>query len=209
MNRGIVVVGAGGHAKVCIELLRAMGEHVDYCVGGSDGPLSCVGVPVLHGDEHLSKLRGDHYRAFIAIGSNRVRARLATIATGLGYELVNAISPSAVISSTVSFGSGVAVMAGAVINAEAFVDSLAIVNTGATVDHDCRIGHAAHIAPQCGLAGCVSVGAQSFLGIGARVIPDKVIGSHVIVGAGGVVISDIGDGLTVVGVPARPINVKR
>jgi UDP-perosamine 4-acetyltransferase len=209
MTRGIIVVGAGGHAKVCIELLRAMGEHVDFCVGGDDSSPTCVGVPVLKGDDNLDRLRESHHRVFIAIGSNRLRARLGAVALDLGYELVNAISPTAVISASVRMGSGIAVMAGAIINAEAFIDSLAIINTGATIDHDCRIGHAAHIAPQCALAGCVTVGAQSFLGVGTRVIPDKAIGSNVTVGAGGVVISDIGDSLTVVGIPARPINVKR
>jgi UDP-perosamine 4-acetyltransferase len=209
MNPGVIVVGAGGHAKVCIELLRAMGEIVDYCVGDGDSPASCVGVPVLKNDENLGRLRRQGYsRAFIAIGANSVRVRLAEMVTELGFQLVNAISPQAVISSTAQLGSGVAVMAGAVINAEAFVDSLAIINTGATVDHDCKIGRAVHIAPQCGLAGNVTVGAQSFLGIGSRVIPDISIGRNVTVGAGGVVIEDIDSDLTVVGVPVRPINVK-
>jgi len=209
MRTGLIVVGAGGHAKVCIELLRSMGEVVDYCVGDENSPTSCVGVTVLANDENLRRLRDEGYsRAFIAIGANSVRARLADVVVGLGYQLVNAISPRSVVSPTARLGSGVAIMAGAVINADALVDSLAIVNTGATVDHDCRIGRAAHIAPQCGLAGNVTVGIQSFIGIGSRVIPDVSIGNNVTVGAGGVVITDIRDDVVVVGVPARPINVK-
>jgi UDP-perosamine 4-acetyltransferase len=207
MAKGIVVVGAGGHAKVCIESLRAMGEQVDFCVGDPDSPESCVGVPVLIGDDNLARLRGEgHEKAFIAIGSNRLRERLAKLATGQGYRLVNAINPHAIISPSVKFGEGVAVMAGAVINAEALIESLAIINTGATIDHDCRIGRAVHIAPQCGLAGNVVVGEQAFLGIGARVIPEITIGANVTVGAGGVVVKDIESGKTVVGIPVRPIK---
>ncbi|HDR9011961.1 TPA: hypothetical protein QDB08_004978 [Burkholderia vietnamiensis] len=120
MTQGIVVVGAGGHAKVCIELLQAAGERVAYCIGGEDSPEKCVGVPVLKGDEHLETLRRDGYaRAFIAIGSNRLRGRLANLALHHGYTLVNAISPLAVISPSATIGAGVAIMAGAVINAEA------------------------------------------------------------------------------------------
>jgi len=209
MSMGLVLVGAGGHAKVCIELLRSMGEEVDYCVGDESSPASCIGVPVLKGDENFVRLRGEGYsRAFVAIGANSVRARLADIVTSLGYELVNAISPKSMVSPTARLGSGVAIMSGAVINAEVFIDSLAIINTGATVDHDCKIGRAAHIAPQCGLAGNVTVGAQSFLGIGSRVIPDVSIGNNVTVGAGGVVIANIGSDVTVAGVPVRLINVK-
>lgn len=204
MSSGIIVVGAGGHAKVCIELLRAMGESVTYCVGAPDSPDSCLGVPVLRGDENLSFLRSKGYsRVFVAVGSNRLRERLGTLCTGQGYHLVNAISPHAVISPSATLGHGVAVMAGAIVNAESVIDDLAIINTGATVDHDCRIGLAAHIAPQCALAGNVTVGNHSFLGVGCKVIPEIRIGERVTVGAGAVVVYHIESDATAVGVPAR------
>lgn len=206
---GIVLIGAGGHAKVCIELLQAMGEEIAYCVGGEDSPNLCLGVPVLKGDENLVRLYSEGYsRLFVAIGSNRLRERLATLAMEQGYQLVNAISPQAIISPTVKLGSGIAVMAGAVINAEATIADLAIINTGATVDHDCRIGKAVHIAPQCGLAGNVIIGNLSFLGIGSKVIPEIEIGEQVTIGAGGIVVSSVGSGATAVGVPARVIRHK-
>ena len=207
MKTGIVVVGAGGHAKVCIELLQAMGEQVAYCVGGEDSPDLCVGIPVLKGDENLLRLREAGYsRLFVAIGSNRLREHLATLAVAQGYQLVNAISPQAVISPTAQLGVGIAVMAGAVINAETTIADLAIINTGATIDHDCQIGKAVHIAPQCGLAGNVAVGKHSFLGIGCKLIPGVLIGENVIIGAGGVVTSDINNNVTAAGVPARVIK---
>jgi UDP-perosamine 4-acetyltransferase len=207
MEKGIVVVGAGGHAKVCIESLRAMGKQVDYCIGEASDHELCVGVPILAGDENLKRLREEGYEtAFIAIGSNRLRKRLGALVTDMGYRLTNAIHPGAVVSPTATLGEGVAIMAGAVINAEASIGALSIVNTGATVDHDCRIGEAVHIAPQCGLAGNVKVSDLSFLGVGTRVIPGIQIGTNVIVGAGAVIISDIDDEKTVVGVPARLIK---
>ncbi|RQT36242.1 acetyltransferase [Burkholderia contaminans] len=207
MTQEIIVVGAGGHAKVCIELLHAMGERVGYCVGGDDSPAQCLGIPVLKGDENLEKLHREGYtRAFIAIGANKLRDRLAALALRLGYSLVNAISPSATISSSATIGSGIAIMAGTVINAEASVGDLSIVNTGATIDHDCRIGRAVHIAPQSALAGNVEVGDYAFLGVGSKVIPEVVIGKQAVVGAGGIVISDVSPGATVVGVPARQIK---
>lgn len=202
-----MVVGAGGHAKVCVELLRSMGEPVAFCVGGSTAEGTCVGVPVLAGDEHLEALRQKGYgRVFVAIGDNRLRARLGEVAVNLGYQLVNAISPDAVVSASARIGGGIAVMAGAVINAEAEIGDFTIINTGATVDHDCRIGVAAHIAPQSALAGNVVVGSFSFLGIGTVVIPERVIGSDVMTGAGSVVVRDIPDRVTALGVPARVVS---
>jgi UDP-perosamine 4-acetyltransferase len=207
MSDGVIIVGAGGHAKVCIELLQAMGERVASCIGGQDSTDRCVGIPVLKGDENLGRLRDAGYsKVFVAIGSNIIRQRLAAVAVKMGFQLVNAISPQAVISPTARLGSGIAIMAGAVINAEATIADLAIINTGATVDHDCNIGEAAHIAPQCGLAGGVVVGALSFVGIGCKVIPGVKIGDRVTVGAGGVVVCNIDDRATAVGVPARAIK---
>lgn len=204
MKSSVIIVGAGGHAKVCIELLREMGEQIAFCIGNSDSPEKCLGVKVLNGDEHLARLRSEgYYKIFIAIGSNKLRHSLGSYAQKLGFHLINAISTRAVISPTVKLGIGIAVMAGAVINAEAKIDDLAIINTGATVDHDCKIGKAVHLAPQSALAGNVVIGDYSFLGIGSNVIPEINIGKNVMVGAGGVVISDIASDITVVGVPAR------
>lgn len=207
MAKGIVVIGSGGHAKVVIELLQAMGEPVSYCVGGTDDADICMGIPVLKGDEYLHLLRLEGFRkAFVAIGSNSVRQRLADSAVHTGYELVNAISPRAIISPSARIGKGIAIMAGAILNAECIIEDLAIINTGATVDHDCHIGYGAHIAPQCALAGTVTVGAGSFLGVGCKVIPGISIGTDVTVGAGGVVTANIPDGVVAVGVPAKVIK---
>ncbi|WP_438299336.1 acetyltransferase [Pseudomonas sp. NMS19W] len=207
MKSEIIVVGAGGHAKVCIELLHAQGEKVAWCVGNPDSPDTCLGIPVLKSDDHLSALYKDGYeRAFIAIGSNNVRNKLAKKTTETGFKLVNAISPAAVVSPSARLGTGIAVMAGAVINAEAVISDLCIINTGATIDHDCVIGLAAHIAPQCALAGNVHVGNLSFVGVGSKVIPEIHIGESVMVGAGSVVISNIDSAVTVVGVPAKALN---
>ena len=206
MKPDIVVVGAGGHAKVCIELLRAMKIEVAWCVAGSDAPGQCLNVPVLAGDDHMARLRAAGYgRLFVAIGANRLREKLAGMALELGYELVSAVSPHAIISPTARLGAGIAVMAGAIINANAVISDLAIINTGAVVDHDCQVGRAAHVGPQTALAGNVEVGDQVMLGVGCKAIPGVRIGAGAVVGAGAAVISDIPAGVTVVGVPARTL----
>ena len=203
----VVVIGAGGHAKVVIEILRASGYIVNYCVGGADAADHCIGVPVLKGDSWLNDLysKGCSH-AFVGIGSNQVRLKLANLVRNIGYELVNAVSPFAVVSPSAKIGVGVAVMAGAVINAEAEIGDLTIINTGATIDHDCRIGQAVHIAPQSALAGTVLVGEGAFLGIGCRILPDISIGKWSVIGAGAVVIKNIPKNVTAVGIPAKALN---
>jgi UDP-perosamine 4-acetyltransferase len=207
VKENVIVLGAGGHAKVVIEILQANGETVDYCVSGTRGPDTCAGVSVLEGDAHLPLLRQRGYcRAFVAIGSNAIRQRMAAVVRRVGFQLINAISPHAIISPSVRLGGGIAVMAGAVINAASVIDDLVIINTGATIDHDCHIATGVHIGPQCALAGNVTVGEGTFLGTGAKAIPGIQIGRRGTVGAGAVVIRNIPDGAVAVGVPARVIK---
>ena len=210
-ENGVVILGAGGHAKVIIEIFRDMGYADLLCIGdavdATSGLKTLLDVPVYFGDEHLKTLFQQGYKqAFVAIGSNIIRLKLAGVLRDIGYELVNAISPKAVVSQSSKLGNGIAIMAGVVINAESQIGSLSIINTGATVDHDCVIGEAVHIAPQCALAGSVTVGQESFLGIGTKVIPSCVIGKNVVIGAGAAIVSDIPDFAKAVGVPARIIS---
>lgn len=203
----VVIVGAGGHAKVIVELIRAEGRyHPVGCTDSGAAAGGVLGLPWLGTDEALPALRAQGVRhAFVALGGNALRLKVARAVEALGFELVNALSPRAVLSPSARIGRGVAVMAGAVVNAEASVGDLAIINTNASVDHDCVIGEAAHVAPGCALAGNVRVGALAFLGAGTAVIPGITIGEGATVGAGAAVVRDVAAKTVAVGVPARPL----
>lgn len=204
-DRPVLIVGAGGHAKVVIELLRAMGAPIAGLID-RDPTRQVLGISCIGTDDDLPRLRAEGLdRAFVAIGDNRLRLELGRKLVAGGFELVNAISPSATISPSASLGRGVAIMAGAIINAEARISDLAIVNTGAVIDHDCVIGQAAHIAPGAALAGSIEIGDGAFVGVGASVIPNRKIGAFATVGGGACVVRDVDPSATVVGVPARPI----
>jgi UDP-perosamine 4-acetyltransferase len=200
----VVILGAGGHAKVVVELLRASGQTLVGLLDADPTPRQVLGVDVIGDDLRLPALRREGIgRAFIALGDNRLRAEVGRKLGELGFELVNAISPQAMVSPSVRLGAGVAIMAGAVINAEGRIEDLAIINTGAVIDHDAWIGEAAHVAPGCALAGNVTVGRRAFLGIGCSVVPGISIGDDAIVGAGACVLRDVAAETTAVGVPAQ------
>ena len=204
MAAGVVIIGGGGHAKVVIESLRAAGETVAVIVDADPTPREVLGVPVVGDDLALQGLRAQGFsKLFVAVGDNRLRQTLGRKARELGFGLVNAIHPSAMISASARLGEGVAVMAGAVVNAESQVGDLAIINTGAVVDHDCRLGVACHVAPASALAGGVNVGDRAFLGVGVRVIPGVTIGADTVVGAGGVVVRNLPDAVLAIGAPAK------
>lgn len=203
-----VIIGAGGHGKVVLEILRLAGQHnvvgfidADPAIAGTH----VQGVPVLGGVNLLPKLRRqDIGAAIIAIGDNRARVGYREYVAAAGLELTNAVHPSAVVSPTAKLGRGVVVAAGAVIGVESQVEDLAIINTSAVVDHECHVGLAAHICPGALLAGHVRVGGGALVGLGARITPCLTIGQHAIVGAGAVVVEGVPPDVTVMGVPAKP-----
>ena len=203
----VVVVGASGHAAVCIDLLMAGGLEVAGAIGNprAGGRLQ---VPLLGGEDELEGAAAGSgaTSAFVAIGDNRARARVAAQARALGFTLVNAVSPDARLSPTVELGCNVAVMAGAVVNAYTRLGDGVIVNTGATVDHDGVIGDWVHVAPGCHLSGAVTLGEGVFLGVGSSVIPGCTVGAWTQVVAGGVVVGDLPAGVLAVGVPARVVR---
>lgn len=207
-----VGLGAGGHAKVVIEILRLTG-HVE-CVALLDPDErlwngEVLGVPVLGGDRLLSDLFAQGVTVvFMGIGATSrtsPRQKLYQLARSLGFGAATAIHPSAVISPSAQIGRGPTIMAGAIVNAQARIGENVIINSGAIVEHDCVIGDHAHVSPGARLAGRVQVGDGTHIGLGACVRDWSRIGRNVTVGAGAVVVGDVADDSVVVGVPAKPI----
>lgn len=203
-----VVVGAGGHARVVLSILRT---HPQVTVIGVVAPSlgSIRGLPLLGGDEDLASLPGQGIEAaFVAVGDNGRRMELFGRCLSLGFELVNAIHPAAVIDRTVRLGRGVAIMPGAVINCDAVIGDAAIVNTSASVDHDCVIGPGSHVAPGAHLSGYVALGAGVLVGIGASVGLGApiAIGDGAVIGAGAAALRDVPAGVTVAGLPAEQLE---
>jgi len=211
-KQGLVLIGAGGHARVVLDIVRQAARYDIIGLLDRNSALhgtSLDGVPVLGGDDRIEVLRQQGVtHALVAIGDNETRCRLAAGLTARGFSLATAIHPKAIVAPDVSVGAGTVMMAGVVVNPGASIGENAIVNTGATVDHDCTIGACAHIAPGVHLGGGVRVGRLTLVGIGASVIQYKTIGCNVVVGTGAAVIHDVPDNVLVVGVPARVVRQK-
>jgi UDP-perosamine 4-acetyltransferase len=208
-----VILGAGGHAKVLIDALRAGGSFVPYGVLDSrypDGPAEVLGVPVLGDDSLLAEMAGKGVSCFaVGVGSTGdAGPRRRLYALGLSHHLgpVTVIHPAAWVSPWAKLGAGCQLFAGGVVNAGARLGVNVIVNTGAIVEHDCVIGDHAHIATGACLAGAVEVGEGAHVGSGAAVRQQLRIGRHAVVGTGAVVVKDVPEGVVVAGVPARVLR---
>lgn len=206
----VVIIGAGGHGRVVLDIVRAAGEQnpvgfIDADEARAGG--SVDGVKIIGAINLLPRLvKQGITGAIVAIGDNRVRVSYAEAVVSAGLELISAVHPTASTSPSVRIGRNVVVGPGAIITAEAQIGDSAIINSGAVVEHECRIGKGVHICPGALLGGRVEAGAGAFVGLGARVIPCMKIGQGAIVGAGAVVIRDVPEFATVVGVPAKVVK---
>lgn len=211
MAEQLLILGAGGHAKVIIDILEKQERSRNLLVY-DDNPEtwggSILGYPIVGNLQTLLKDQFNNLQAgtIIAIGDNHTRLKIARTLTQNGIKLCSAIHPSAVISREVRIGAGTVLFAGAVVNADSDIGDNVIVNTAASVDHDCIIGDGAHIAPGAVICGGVNIGEGSLIGAGSVIIPGLRIGSNVIVGAGSTVLKDLEDGAKVAGTPAKNIS---
>jgi sugar O-acyltransferase (sialic acid O-acetyltransferase NeuD family) len=208
LKEKLLVFGAGGHAKVVVDIIERQGDFDIAAVLDDDVNLEgsrFFGYSVLGTRAELRGLQSAGLRlAIVAIGDNAGRAGVAAMLAAQGWQFASAIHPNACLSRGVDIAPGCVIMAGSVLNADARVGAHGIINSGATIDHDCRIAEGVHIAPGCHLCGGVRVGRGSFLGAGSTVTPGVNIGSNALVGAGSVVIRDVADAAQVSGVPDRP-----
>ncbi len=197
----LLVVGAGGHAKVVIDAARAAGHDVVAAVGSAEGTADILGIPVV---PDATAVTADGF--IIAVGDNRRRAALFSEYVVTGLAATTVVHPSAVIAASAEIADGTFVAAGAVVNPSARIGCNVILNTGCTIDHDCVVADHAHIGPGVNVCGGTSVGSGTLLGVGSCAMPGVQIGAWSVVGAGAAIVSDLPARMVCTGVPARPTH---
>ena len=193
----VYLYGAGGHAKVIIDILKENSIAVTEIIDDDKELTSLLKIPV------ISICKTDK-PVIISIGNNASRKKIAARLKNACY--IQSISKKAVVSDTSTIKDGTVVMQGAIIQSSAKIEKHVIVNTGATIDHDCIIEDYAHIAPGVHLCGRVQVGEGTLIGVGSVVIPNVKIGKWSIIGAGSVVVNDIPNNVLAMGNPCRVIK---
>ncbi|MGE3108680.1 MAG: NeuD/PglB/VioB family sugar acetyltransferase [Phycisphaerales bacterium] len=212
----LVLIGGGGHSLVVAEAALLCGwslggffdDHAEAVL--RRGSPSAPRLGTLDDTRSLPALLRQHpSNAWIlVIGDTGVRRRMLNLVGPSAPRAATIVHPSAVVSPSATIGAGVFVGPRAVVHTRARIGNHAIINTGCIVEHECDIGENVHCAPGGVLGGRTRVGPDSLVGIGARTLPGAVIGAGAVVGAGAMVLKQVSDGTTVVGVPAKPRHPK-
>ncbi len=210
MTKKLAIVGASGHGKVIADIAEQLGYTVNFYDDAYPNKTYIEHWPIHGTCADLIALNNTNATlsndVVVAIGNNEIRDQKIELLRRNSFNLITLIHPTAVISPYAAIASGTVVFAGAVINAFAKVGVGCIINTSAVVEHDCSIDNFTHICPNVALAGGVSVGARSWVGISSQVKQLITIGDNCIVGAGSTVIKNISDNVTAFGSPAVVIK---
>ena len=201
MNRNIVIIGAGGHAKVIADIIEKSGDTV-YGFLDDNKEAKLYGYKYYGNIAECDKIAKENIDIYfiIAIGNNNIRKQISNT-YNLNYCTL--IHPSAVIGANVVIGKGTAVMANVVINPSTTIGSHCILNTGCIIEHDNKIDDYVHISPNATLGGTVNVGECTHIAIGATVINNINIVEGCTIGAGAVVVKDIIEKGNYIGIPAK------
>lgn len=191
----ILLIGAGGHARACIDVIESTGAFVIAGLIGQDDELGTelLGYPVLGNDAALPELARSVGNALITVGqieSPSIRMRMARQLERLGIAMPVIVAASAHVSPHAAVGEGTIVMHGATINAGARVGAYCIINSHALVEHDARTGDFCHVSTGAMINGNAVVGEGSFLGSGSVLRNGIKVGQRCVIGMGLAVLHD-------------------
>jgi len=200
----VYIIGAGGHGQVVLDCAK-FSFSVEGFLDDDPSLLGKVinGVKVIGGSDLAKSLDGFFV---VAIGDNLKRKEMVERLNLDPSKFAKIFYPSAILGSNVEIGEGSMIIGGVVINANTKIGSHTIINTSASIDHHNEIGDFVHVSPGVHMGGNVVIDKGAFIGIGASIIPGIKIGKWSVIGAGTVVIEDVPDYATVVGVPGRVIK---
>ena len=164
MKTELIILGAGGHAKVVIATARSCGIEPAAVYDDDESKLGSefCGLKIMGKIVDISESQTGS--AFIAIGSNAIRKTISQKFKNFTWPTLR--HPTAFICETAKIGNGSIICAGAVIQPDVVIGDHAIINTGSNIDHDCEIGDYTHICPGCNIAGSVNVSEGAMLGTG-------------------------------------------
>lgn len=213
--RKLYIVGAGGFGREVLWLAERMNKQNEIwdIQGFIDDDQhthgqELNGKKVLGGCTYLENLTEDVY-VICAIGAAKTKKRVVDKLSKInGIHFATLVDPSVMMSDYVQIGEGSIICAGTILTTNITIGRHVIINLDCTLGHDDVIGDYVTLYPSVNISGNVMVDSMSEIGTGSQIIQGKKIAKNVVVGAGAVVVRDIKDAGTYIGVPARKIHIE-
>ena len=185
----IILIGAGGHAHSCIDVIEQQGQYQIAGLVGIPEEMhdKHLGYEVIATDDDLHQLIKEYDYALISLGqilSSDSRIRLYQQAINLGFQLPVIVAPTAYVSPHATLGAGTIVMHGSIVNAGVRVGDNCIINNRSLLEHDSTVEDHCHISTGAILNGGVTIGAGSFIGSAAVIKECVIIGMDCVIGMG-------------------------
>ena len=210
----LIIVGAGGFGREMYGAARqavGYGETFDVkgfldanaqALDGFQGYPPIVGTPADYVPQPDD--------VFItALGSIASRRRCAAALEARGATFIAIVDRTAFLGPNVTVGAGSFIARNASLTADVTVGRHACVFHGSSVGHDDVLGDFSHVYAQCAVGGAVKLGEGASVYPGAVIVPRRTVGADAVVGAGSVAVLNVRAGETVVGNPARPVQVMK
>ena len=210
MTGPLVVIGAGGHARVTADALLASGQAVAGFIDADPKLHGTVilGLSVLGGEDLLMRPPFADSVLVNGIGGTGVggapslRRYVQERLERAGRTFAGVRHPASIVSPFAAINATAQLFAASVVQLGARIGKGCIVNTGAIIEHDCDVGGFTHCAPGSLVCGDVRLGEDSHVGAGAVIRQGVRLGGGTVVGAGAVVVRDYEGRGPLCGVPA-------
>lgn len=206
--KDLVLIGAGGYAK---SVLDSVDKDIYNVVGFIDefsNKKEHLSYPVFGNNlDSVPDKRNKVY--FVSIGDNYHRKIWYDRLTDNGYEIINVIDKTAIISDKAIIGEGCFVGKMAIINSCSIIGNNCLINTKSLIEHGCKVENHVNVSTNTVLNGDVVVKEGSFVGSSSVVIGQLTIGAWSIIGAGAVVNKNVEDKNVVAGIPAKFIKIAK
>ena len=209
----LIIIGASAVGREVLWAVQRINNVIPTwdVVGFVDDNKALVGKhiadkPVLGGCERLSEYSDSWF--ICAINSPKARRSVVKKVREMIPEarFAKIVDPSVILADSVQVGEGTIVYVNSFASVDAVIGRHNIINYNCTVGHDVVLDDFVSLNPAVNIAGCVHVGCETEVGTGVQIIQGRNVGEGSVIGAGAVVVRDIPDNCTAVGVPARVIK---
>ncbi len=192
----IILIGAGGHARACIDVIELSGQYKIAGLVSKKGDISLdgIGYPIIGTDDDLPNLRKKYQYALVTVGQTKsaaIRVRLFNLIKKLEYNLPVVLSSRSHISPYSKIGAGTIIMHDVIVNTNVVIGQNCIINNKALIEHDAIVADHCHVATGAIVNGEVNVGKESFIGSGVVTKQSISIGNNCVIGAGAVLKTDV------------------